>query len=411
MKYKRFILNKLQPSLEDTPVVLINGPRQSGKSTLAKYISSQMGNVKYITLDDFTTLSAAKNDPEQFVSGFKGSLIIDEVQRAPELFLAIKKVVDEDRRPGRFILTGSANVLQLPNISDSLAGRIEILPLYPFSISEISGERENLIEEIFKNSDLTISSFRSFPEKFDSMFELLTSGGYPEVIERSSESRRQAWFHAYLSTILSRDVRDLASIERLSQLPDLLSLLATRSGSILNYSEISRSSGIPMSTLKRYFQILETLFLVNEIPAWTRNRSKRLVKSPKICLLDTGLLCHLLGLNSKGIELEKNQFGKILETFVINECLKSISWSDTLVRAYHYRTLAGREVDCVLESSDGRVVGIEVKSSSSISSKDLGGLKSLMEEVGDKFVRGIVIYMGSERVPFGEKIVALPVLA
>lgn len=410
MKYKRFITQRLKEAMNDTPVVLLNGPRQSGKSTLVKHVGNERGDTRYVTLDDFTTLAAAQKDPESFIRGFYGTLIIDEVQRAPGLFLAIKRAVDEDRYPGRFLLTGSVNVLLLPHLADSLAGRIEILSLYPLSVSEISGYSENLIDRLFKFGNLDIPSFRKLPIKNTSVVDMLVVGGYPEVIERLSPVRRRAWLQAYITTILLRDVRDLAAIERLSQLPDLLAVLATRSGTLLNYSELSRATGLAMSTLKRYFQLLETLFMVHMVPAWSRNRSKPLVKSPKVYITDTGLLCHLLGLDVNGLERNKIQQGKVLETFVVNECLKASSWSDTLVRLYHYRTLAGNEVDCVLEVPDGRVVGIEVKSTSRVVTGDTRGLQALRDDVGDKFVRGVVLYQGEAIVPFGDRITALPLM-
>jgi len=408
MKYRRFIVHRLKESLKDTPVVLLNGPRQAGKSTLVKHIGNELGNARYITLDDFTVLAAAKKDPEGFVRGFDGLLIIDEVQRVPDLFLAIKRTVDEVRRPGRFLLTGSANVLLLPHLADSLAGRIEILPLYPLSVSEIYGEHTNLVDRLFSTAEFDLPAFRMLPH--DSVSDMLIRGGYPEVIERVSPTRQRAWMQAYITTILSRDVRDLSAIEGLSQIPDLLSVLATRSGTLLNYSELSRATGLTMSTLKRYFRLLEMLFMVHTVPAWARNRSKRLVKSPKIFMIDTGLLCYLLGLDVAGLESNKNQLGKVLETFVLNECLKATSWSNSLVRLYHYRTSIGSEVDCVLEAADGRVVGIEVKGAARVVSDDTRGLQALRGSVGDKFVKGLILYQGEAVVPFSDRITALPLL-
>jgi len=410
MKYPRFIIRRLKEALKDTPVVLLNGPRQAGKSTLVKHVGNERGDTRYVTLDDFTVLAAAKKDPEGFIRGFNGSLIIDEVQRAPELFLAIKRAVDEVRHPGRFLLTGSANVLLLPHLADSLAGRIEILPLYPLSINEVSGEHENLIDRLFDSDELNISSFRTLPMRYASVTDMLVVGGYPEMVERFSPARRRAWIQAYITTILLRDVRDLSAIEGLSQIPDLLSVLATRSGTLLNYSELSRATGLTMSTLKRYFHLLEMLFMVHTIPAWSRNRSKRLVKSPKVHITDTGILCHLLGLDVAGLECDKIQSGKILETFVVNECLKAASWSNLLVRLHHYRTLTGSEVDCVLETADGRVVGIEVKAAARVGTSDIRGLQTLRDDVGDKFVKGLILYQGKTVVPFGDRITALPIV-
>lgn len=409
MKHARFILTRLKAALADTPVVLLNGPRQAGKSTLMQYLARSLEDTTYITLDEVTALAAAKRDPQGFIASFSGRVIIDEVQRAPELFLAIKRAVDLERTPGKFLLTGSANVLLLPNIADSLAGRMEILPLHPLSVSEISGQRENLIDSLFEDKTLGLKSFRQSARNWNGIQDYLLSGGFPEALERTAEDRRRAWFEAYITTILSRDVRDLAAIEGLSRLPDLLNLLASRSGTLLNYSELSRSVGLPMTTLKRYFRLLETLFLVHTVPAWSRNLGKRLVKSPKIFMADTGLLSHLTGIRKGSLEANGMLLGRILETFVVNECAKANSWSQTGAKLYQYRTTAGSEVDCVLEAPGGRVVGIEVKAASSVTRRDIQGLISLAEACGSAFVRGVVVYRGNELIPLGEKLVALPI--
>jgi predicted AAA+ superfamily ATPase len=412
MRYQRFIYESIKKALADTPVILLNGPRQAGKSTLMNMILPSLEKGEYVTFDDATVLAAARSDPQGFLKGFKGGcLIIDEVQRAPEIFLAIKLSVDRDRRPGRFILTGSANVLFLPQLADSLAGRMEVLPLFPMSLSEIRGESSHLIEHLFDPEiSLREICFRKSHEDTFSLEQILTIGGYPEAVQRSDASRRQRWFGSYLSTILQRDVRDLANIEGLTRLPDLLNLLAVRSACLLNYSEISRSSGLPQTTLKRYFSLLQALFLVHSIPAWSNNLSKRLVKSPKIHLVDTGVLCHLLHLDENSLQSDRHQFGRIIETFVVCECLKAMSWSSMQVQAFHYRTSAGSEVDLVLEGPNLQIVGIEVKATHSVNTEDFRGLKSLAEDAGNRFFRGIVLYCGDQVVPFGDRFVAVPIL-
>ncbi|MFQ5729574.1 MAG: ATP-binding protein [Waddliaceae bacterium] len=357
-------------------------------------------------------LAAARSDPQGFLKGFKHNcLIIDEVQRAPEIFFAIKLSVDEDRQPGRFLLTGSANVLFLPQLADSLAGRMEVLPLYPLSISEIRGESAHLMETLFDSKiPLREIRFRQSRQESSTFEEVLAIGGYPEAVQRSDPSRRQRWFASYLSTILQRDVRDLANIEGLIRLPDLLNLLAIRSACLLNYAELSRTSGLPQSTLKRYFSLLQALFLIHSIPAWSNNLNKRLVKSPKVHLVDTGVLCHLLRMDVNSLRTDRNQFGRIVETFVVCECLKALSWSSLDVLVFHYRTSAGAEVDLVLEGPNRQVVGIEVKGSHSVNAADFRGLKSLAEDVGDRFLRGIVLYCGDQIVPFADRFVAIPIL-
>src|SRR3989344_1901610 len=293
---QRHLTPRVLEALADTPVVLLNGPRQAGKSTLAQGVASHEHLARYLTLDDATTLAAARNDPQGFLAGFEGPVVIDEIQRAPELFLAIKAQVDRDRRPGRFLLTGSADVLLLPNLAESLAGRMEILTLWPFSQGEIEKNQEDFIDTIFSR---TISR-KQYPRlKGSDIIQKILRGGYPEILVRQTESRQAAWFGSYITTILQRDVRDITHIEGLTALPRLLALLAARAASLINFSEISRTSTIPQSTLKRYMTILEITFLLQTLPAWSGNLSKRLVKAPKLVIGDTGLMTYLLGLNEE----------------------------------------------------------------------------------------------------------------
>lgn len=393
-------------ALSDTPVVMLNGARQTGKSTLAKTLTTKSYPARYITLDDATSLAAAKHDPAGFISGLSGPAIIDEIQRAPELFIAIKAAVDLDRRPGRFLLTGSANVLLLPRLSESLAGRMEIFTLWPLSQGEFCGIREGFIDAVFSEKPLP-SNFKS-TDNNSTLLERAIRGGYPEASSRTSEARRRAWFGSYITTILQRDVRDIANIDGLNAMPRLLSILATRSASLLNYSELSRTTGLPQSTLKRYMALFETTFLLNHLPAWSSNLGKRLVKTSKIVLNDTGLLASLLSVDASRLE-NSPLSGALVENFVIMELKKQISWSDTKPLILHYRTQTGQEVDVVLEDTAGRVVGIEVKTSKSVTGQDFKGLQSFAEAAGRNFVRGIVLYGGSETVSFGRNLLALPI--
>jgi len=291
---RRNIWNSLAEAMADTPVVLINGARQTGKSTLAKWYTENISGGRYLTLDDATVLAAATQDPAGFLSGLDGPVVLDEIQHAPGLFPAVKAEVDRDRRPGRFLLTGSADVLLLPDLSESLAGRMEILTLWPFSDGEMMESNASFIDQVF--SENSVSSPQS-PESRQELLQRIIIGGFPEVVSRKDARRRNAWFGSYITTILQRDVRDLANIEHLTLLPRLLSLLATRSSCLLNYSELSRSLALPQSTLKRYMALLETTFLVQLLPPWSANLGKRLVKSPKIMLCDTGLMAYLLGMD------------------------------------------------------------------------------------------------------------------
>lgn len=397
----------LREALADRPVVLLNGARQVGKSTLAQSLAAETG-ADYLTFDETTVLAAASGDPGGFIAGLRGPVVLDEIQRVPEIFLALKASVDRDRRPGRFLLTGSADVLTLPRVSDSLAGRMEILTLWPLSQGEIEGRPEGFVDALFA-PDYVPPRLPPLPRP--ELLERLTAGGYPEVIGKRPESRRRAWFASYITSILQRDVRDLANIEDLSALPRLLSLLASRSATLLNYSELARSSGLPASTLKRYFALLEMTFLVLTLPAWASNLSKRLVKSPKVLLHDTGLLAHLLGLNAERLDREPQLLGPLLESFVALELRKQMTWSATQPVLHHFRTQAGQEVDLLLEDAAGRIVGIEIKAGATVQERDVRALRDLGEELGKRFVRGVILYTGERAVPFGARLMALPVQA
>lgn len=402
----RNITQQITEALSDSPVVLLNGARQTGKSTLTQWIASEIHSARYITLDDAGILAAIRHDPAGFVSGLEGNVVIDEVQRAPELFLAIKTAVDRNRKPGRFLLTGSANVMLLPRLSESLAGRMEIITLWPFSLGEIEGVKEGFVDALFE--DALFSQIKT-KENRDSIIQKILTGGYPEVLYRKTSARQKAWFSSYITTILQRDVRDLANIEGLTILPRLLSLLAARTASLLNYADISRSIGIPQSTLKRYMSLLETTFLIQTLPAWFTNLSKRLVKAPKLIFSDTGLIAHLIDLNEERMKTDAGIFGQLLENFVVIELKKQISWSNTQPQMFHYRTQTGQEVDIVLENAAGKVIGIEVKASSTVTGRDFKGLHALSEAIGKRFHRGIVLYTGTENIPFGKYLHALPI--
>ena len=404
--YRRNIAPLPREALQDTPVVLLNGARQTGKSTLVG--SGELGdyNARYLTLDEAGVLAAAEADPAGFLSGLEGPVILDEVQRSPGLFPAIKMEVDRDRRPGRFLLTGSANVLLLPRLSESLAGRMEIMTLWPLSQGEIEGVKEGFVDAVFGGDPLPIGDD---PGGTPNLYERLLRGGYPEVLSRSSESRRRAWFDSYITTILQWDVRDLSNIEGLTQLPRLLSLLAARSASLVNYAELSRSASMPQSTLKRYVSLLEATFLVGTLPAWSSNLGKRLVRSPKLLLCDTGLISAMQGLNAERLASDPVLIGPLLENFVAMELRKQSAWSNTQPQLFHFRTQTGQEVDLVMENAAGRVVGVEVKSSATVGSRDFRGLRALAEASGDRFRRGIVLYTGKTAVPFGDNLHALPV--
>lgn len=405
--YVRNISSNIEEALLDTPVIVINGARQVGKSTFIESLIKNGHEASYVTLDDSTYLSAALKDPEAFLQAFSGKTAIDEIQRAPGLLLPIKRLVDRERRSGQYILTGSANVLVLPKLSDSLAGRMEINTLWPLSQGEIRSHKETFVDRVFAEQLPTETPFIAWEDICD----LLVKGGYPEALERQSQKRRKKWFKSYVTSLLQRDIRDLAHIEGLTEIPNLLALLANRSANLLNFSTLAQSAGIPTTTLKRYISLLSTIFLVVFLPPWCKNQSKRLVKSPKVYLNDSGLLCALREVNQETLIKARSAAGPILENFVVMEMLKQITWSELQPELYHFRTQAGQEVDIVLELPHGRLVGIEVKSSSMVNHNDFKGLKALAESAGDNFYRGIILYTGENAVTFGPNLHAIPLAA
>ncbi len=401
---RRHLRRRLAEALRDTPVVLLVGARQVGKTTLAKSVGDER-QAGYLTMDDASVLAAATADPWGFISERQGPVVLDEVQRAPALFPAIKQAVDMNRSPGRFLLTGSANVLALPKVSESLVGRMEVLTLRPFSQGELRGVREGFLDGLFQRR------LPPFQAKGD--YDVVGSalkGGYPEAEGRSSP-RRAAWFDAYLQTLLARDIRELANVEGLSTLPLLLELLSHRAASLVNYAAISRDAGIAQTTLKRYIALFEHTYLVHLVPAWAKKPSKRLVKSPKLHFVDTGLLCRLAGWTRATLRDDRRSLGVLQENFVLAELLKQSGWANERYGLYHFRTSSGREVDLVLESEDRRIVGIEVKSGRTVTEGDFRGLEALRQTAGGRFHHGIVLYGGEERLPFGSRLHALPMSA
>lgn len=325
----------------------------------------------------------------------------------PPLLLAIKAQVDQHRAPGRFLLTGSANVLMLPTVADSLAGRMEIIELWPFSAAELIGQpHANRLDWLCQGDLLAAPPFH-WPAPTPVVSRLL-AGGFPKAVLRQGH-RRAAWFDSYIQAILQRDVRDLAQLEQMTELPHMLALMAARSASLLNFAEVSRSLGLAQTTLKRYFTLLETLYLLRRLPAWDRNPSKRLVKSPKIYVPDTGLVAHLTGLSAERLAQPGPAIGHLIETLVITEALKHLAFSHLGLSAWHYRTSAGHEVDLLIEDRAQQLTGIEIKASHTVGPKDFKGLVHLQETEPQRFARGVVLYGGDQVVPFTPQLTAVPI--
>lgn len=391
----------VQTALSDTPVVLVIGARQSGKSTLVGMLQTAGLIDRSITCDDLGVLAAAAADPQGFVAGLTGRVAIDEIQRAPELLLPIKLAVDRDRRPGRFLLTGSANILTLPRVADTLAGRMEVITLRPLSQGELLGRRESFLERAFGSAD---PDWASTPVDRAAVLERVLAGGFPEVQGRPPE-RRAAWYASYLTTLLTRDVRDFAGIDAVADLSRLLTALAARTANLVNIADLGRELGLPATTLRRHLAVLEAAFLVQLLPAWSVNISKRLVRSPKVLLADSGLAAHLLGISA--LQPGAAHAGALFEAFVVTEIQKQCGWSALRPALAHFRTHAGEEVDLVIESG-ADLVGVEVKMSASLSDHDLRGLRLLESAAGPRFRRGIVFYLGDTVIPFGARLHAVP---
>lgn len=405
--YRRNITDSIIEALADTPVILVNGARQTGKSTLCETIIEEGAfQGKFVTMDDPATLLAAQKDPLGFLEDLGKHVVIDEVQRTPELFLPIKKLVDEDRKGRRIILTGSADVMMLPKVGDSLAGRIEIHNLWPLSQDEMEGKKSAFLKTLI-NPD---QKFGDLTSPWKDIAARMRVGGYPESIARSSASRRNKWFSDYITAVLQKDIRELANIEGLTEIPNILKLIATRIGSTINMSDISRLSGVKNTTLKRYVTLLEHIFLIVNIPAWTKNAEGEFVKSPKVYLNDTGLLNHLIGQEDESFLEQRSNAGAYLENFVVLEILKQLSWSDLYLKPYHFSIHRGSEVDLVLEDRTGGVFGIEIKSSATLQDKDFSGLRKLATMADKKFKRGIVLYTGDQYLGgFGKNLNAVPI--
>ena len=400
--YERLIERRVHEALTDTPVVLIIGPRRAGKTTLVQSMNTDDRN--YLTLDDQTVLEAARSDPQGFLRGLD-RVTIDEIQRAPELLLAIKKTVDEDNRAGRFLLTGSANVLTLPRVADSLAGRIETIRMLPLARTEIDGVNPTFIERLFSGGLAGVGKATVGQE----LVELTLQGGFPEAISRQTERRRQDWARSYLTSVLSRDLRDLAMIDQMVDLPKFVRLLAEHASQLVNFSKLGAGINVTHKTGQRYVTLLEQIFLVTTLQPWSTNTLKRIAKTPKLHFLDTGLLSAARGLNRDRLVADRNQFGTLLETFVFSEIMKLMTGSEMRLAPYHFRDHQQREVDIVLEQDDGTIAGVEVKASATVRAKDFAGLRTLSEACGEKFSHGVVLYDGKDYVPFGNKLSAAPV--
>lgn len=362
----------------------------------------------YHTFDRPTEMAAASSAPEAFLTAYKGSMIIDEVQLVPSLFRALKTVVDEwrlkdrEQANGKYLLTGSANIMALPKLSESLVGRMSVLTLYPFSASEALMAEGRFLDRLFS------MDFEGLSDPGYSLTQIMKLATFPEITNKSTEVVSN-WFDNYITTILQRDVRQLSELEKINLLPALLKLLATRAGGLINDSEIARSLGMNSVTGKSYRHILKMMFLHFELPPWYSNIGKRLVKAPKGYLIDTLMLCYLLGQHLEDVHFNNPaMYGHILENFVATELLKQLAFHGTRAQLFYFRTSDGKEVDFIIERPDGSIFAVEVKASENVTASDFTSIKLLAILAPKLFAGGIVLYAGKQPVPFGKNMWAVP---
>jgi predicted AAA+ superfamily ATPase len=401
--YPRFAELRLKESLADTPVVLIHGPRQCGKTTLAQRLGAKAGYA-YKSFDDAVTLAAARSDPIGFVADLPAKCILDEVQRAPGIFSSLKMAVDANRAPGRFLLTGSANVLLVPALSDSLAGRMGIQRLYPLAQSEMAGHPPHFLDTLFGGR----FSARKRPRLGRELAGRIADGGYPAALGRGTARRRAAWYRDYVETMVQRDVRDLARIASLDTLPRLLKLAAGQTARLINISDLGAPLQLSRPTIRDYVTLLEGVFLLEEVPPWHSNRLSRLIKTPKLHVGDTGIASAVLNRDAAALWEDRALLGQMLETFVYQELRRQASWQEDEFRFHHFRDRDGFEVDLVLERPGGELAGVEVKAGATVTAADFRGLQKLKDGTGKHFRAGIVLYDGEVAASFGEGLYAVP---
>lgn len=404
--YPRFAETCLLEALSDAPVVLIHGPRQCGKTTLAREVGKPRGYV-YFSFDDAVTLAAATSDPVGFVADLPERVVLDEVQRAPELFSAIKSAVDKDRRPGRFLLTGSANVLLVPKLADSLAGRMAILRLHPLAQCELASHAPALLDALLRGN----VKVRAYERMGIDLAARIAAGGYPSALARTSAQRSATWYRDYIETIVQRDVRELARITSLDSLPRLLAMAAGQTARLLNISDLAAPFQLSRPTIHAYMTLLERVFLLESLAPWHTNKLSRLVKTPKLHLGDTGVACALLGLDADALYADRPAYGQMLETFVYQELRRQASFRDDDIRFHHFRDKDGVEVDMVIERGGRELVGVEAKAGATVTASDFSGLRKLREASGKRFAAGVVLYDGEASVGFGERLFAVPIRA
>ena len=401
--YPRYAERPLTEALADSPAALIHGPRQCGKTTLARMVGEPRGYA-YISFDDDVACGAAKADPAGFVGRLPERVILDEVQRVPALFTALKREIDRRRVPGRFLLTGSAQVLLLPRLSESLAGRMEILRLHPLAQCELERQHPTFLDELFSGGFGTVHRDRLA----DTLVERVAAGGYPAALARKTGRRRANWYRDYVNAQIQRDVRDMARITALDVMPRLLIATASQTARLYNLSDLAAPFQLSRPTIGDYVGLLEKTFLIDRLPPWHSNRLSRLVKTPKLHIGDSGLGCALVGADAAALAKRRPLLGQFLETFVLQELKRQASWHDAALSFYHYRDKDRAEVDIVIERGALAVAGVEVKASATVTPTDFRGLRKLRKAAGERFAGGVVLYDGEIGASFGDGLHAVP---
>ena len=402
--YPRYAEGPLAEALADSPAVLIHGPRQSGKTTLARQVGSSRGH-RYISFDDDVARAAADADPAGFVAALPERVTLDEVQRVPSIFTALKQDIDTRRIPGRFLLTGSSQVLLVPTLSDSLAGRMEILRLHPLSQCELGRGTPGFLDNLFSGKFLIDPTERLG----DDLADRMVAGGYPAALARPTTRRRANWYRNFIDTQLQRDVRDMSRINSLGVMPRLIRAAASQTAHLYNLSDLSSPFHLSRPTIGDYVELLERLFLVDLLPPWYGNRLNRLVKTPKLHIGDTGLGCALIGTNPVSLARDRSLFGRMLETFVYQELKRQAVGQELPLEFYFYRDKDQVEVDIVIERGSLAVAGVEVKASATVTLSDFKGLQKLKRVTGDRFAAGVVLYDGEVAAGFGDRMFAVPI--
>lgn len=403
----RGIENDLRDILSVSRAAAIVGPRQAGKSTLAKQLQRDGLVPHYFSLDDEGTRAAALADPDGFALALPRPAAIDELQRAPDLMLAIKQILDADRAPGQFLLTGSADLLTARPVADALPGRVEYVNLWPLSQSEIAGSRASVCEVLLAGEPPRVTGT---PKGRAASADVVVAGGFPDALERTARQRAR-YFGSYVRSVLGRDLPDVGHVRvDGSKLEQLLRLLAARTSGLVNYSALARDLGLDDKTVKAHLELLSQLFLVYRLSPWSVNLGARQVKTPKLLIADSGLAAALVGANAERYAApdQGTLAGMLLETFVVMEIAKQATWSPTAVQLFFYRDSDQREVDIVIESATGDVAAIEIKAAASVGGADLRGLEHLRSKLGARFKAGVVVYSGEHTLPLGDRLWALP---